>query len=117
MRTFEENEDTIIFTIDRFSAYAGGRAPGEVEFNPEMRDAGGELVEYDLEFENLDSKEVKKEKVEKPKGFGETSLPKMKVKEGRYNIKVRPKDHPIKSIVFRGVYIDSNVNTFIRIVI
>ncbi|MBW2984965.1 DNRLRE domain-containing protein, partial [Candidatus Woesearchaeota archaeon] len=88
----------------------------EVEFNPTVRNAKNELVEYDIEFEDVDTKEVKKtEEIRKSKGLAVASAPGLNVKEGKYNIKVKPKNHPIKSIEINNVDIDSDISEFIDI--
>jgi len=93
-------------------------AQKEFEFNPEIKNARNELVDYDIEFEDADTEIVEKtEEIRKPKGqgLGISSATTLKVKEGRYNIKIKPKKHPIKSIVIDDVEISDDVTEFIDI--
>ncbi|MBW2984920.1 Ig-like domain-containing protein, partial [Candidatus Woesearchaeota archaeon] len=88
----------------------------EFEFNPDIKNARNELVEYDIEFEDADTKRIKKsEQIRKPKGMVIAPAPGLSIEEGKYNIKVKPREHPIKSIVVHDVDISSNITEFIDI--
>ncbi|MBU1112118.1 MAG: hypothetical protein KJ896_05035, partial [Nanoarchaeota archaeon] len=88
----------------------------EFEFSPEIKNSKNELIEYDLEFENVDTGILENfETIRKPKSLGISSIQKLKIKEGRYNIAIKPKNHDIKSIVIHDVEIGSDVSEFISI--
>jgi len=121
----DTNNYTIIFevdlgilTIDKVDYRLRNITNEEMEFNKHIRDSRGEIVDYDLEFVDSESGDIEKSlSVRKPRGFGlfGGGSSKLKINKGHYNIKVRPKNHPIKDITFPDTEIGTNVDEFIKI--
>ncbi|MBW2980813.1 hypothetical protein KY360_05345 [Candidatus Woesearchaeota archaeon] len=112
--------DSGVLNIDKISYVARNLTQvieaEEFEFNSDIKNAGNELVEYDIEFEDVDTKQIKKsEQIRQAKGLVIASAPGLSIKEGKYNIRIKPREHPIKSIVVHDVNISSNITEFIDI--
>ncbi|MBW2980810.1 DNRLRE domain-containing protein [Candidatus Woesearchaeota archaeon] len=109
------DNDYFRIKIGREEIFAFGMQE-EFGFNPEIKNANNDLVEYDIEFEDVDTRDIEKtRKIRKPTGLVIASAPGFKIKQGKYDIKVKPREHPIKSVVIHKVDISSNITEFIGV--
>jgi len=77
-------------------------------FSTEIKDSKNKKISAIVEFEDSETDKIKA--VGKSEDYENLS-----VQKGKYNIKVKPQNHPVKEIIFENLEIDENVSDFIEI--